>query len=174
MSVDLDAWMAAWRGPLTGWFTRRGAALVDADERVAEVFARAWLHRERFRGDAADDGAASAWLLGIARNVEREARRRRAPRSLEGVAHPEAPPSDEEAQARDETRRVRAAIQRLPPQERALVVAFYFDGTSAARVAHLLGLTERAVEGRLRRARERLRAWLSASAASGLADSLTP
>jgi RNA polymerase sigma-70 factor (ECF subfamily) len=46
-----------------------------AADLVAEVFARAWLHRASFRDEAA--GSASPWLHGIAGNVLRDSLRRR-------------------------------------------------------------------------------------------------
>src|SRR5262249_39159845 len=46
-----------------------------AADLTAEVFARAWLGRSRFRTES--DGAALPWLFGIARNVLRESLRRR-------------------------------------------------------------------------------------------------
>ena len=46
-----------------------------AADLTAEVFARAWLNRGRFRDQA--EGSALSWLLGIARNVARESVRKR-------------------------------------------------------------------------------------------------
>ncbi len=45
---------------------RTGEAAADM---TAEVFARAWLHRERFRDEA--NGSAGPWLFGIAGNLYR-------------------------------------------------------------------------------------------------------
>jgi RNA polymerase sigma factor (sigma-70 family) len=52
--------------------TRVGEHAADL---TAEVFARAWLARSRFRPDG--DESALPWLLGIARNVLRESLRKR-------------------------------------------------------------------------------------------------
>jgi RNA polymerase sigma-70 factor, ECF subfamily len=46
-----------------------------AADLTAEVFARAWLARSRFRPEG--EGSALPWLLGIARNVLRESLRKR-------------------------------------------------------------------------------------------------
>src|SRR5262249_38259644 len=46
-----------------------------AADLTAEVFARAWLARSRFRPES--DGSALPWLFGIARNVLRESLRKR-------------------------------------------------------------------------------------------------
>ncbi|MBK7596313.1 MAG: hypothetical protein IPJ11_14000 [Gemmatimonadetes bacterium] len=49
------------------------------------------------------------------------------------------------------------ALTRLPPDEAQLLEASHFERLRVARLAEVMGITERAVEGRLRRARERLR-----------------
>jgi RNA polymerase sigma-70 factor, ECF subfamily len=54
------------------WFQRR--LEWAASDLTAETFARAWLHRRRFRDER--DGSALPWLLGIGRNVLRESARR--------------------------------------------------------------------------------------------------
>ncbi len=52
---------------------------------------------------------------------------------------------------------VTRALTELPPDEARLLEAFHFERCRVARLAELHGISERAVEGRLRRARERLR-----------------
>lgn len=49
------------------------------------------------------------------------------------------------------------AITDLASEEQELIVAFYFDGQSQVAIAAKLGISERAVEGRLYRARQALR-----------------
>lgn len=56
------------------WWARARVGEPAADL-TAEVFARAWLNRGRFRDQA--EGSALAWLLGIAQNVARESARKR-------------------------------------------------------------------------------------------------
>ena len=59
----------------------------------------------------------------------------------------------------------------------ALLEAFYFDGKSTREIAGEFGLSERAVEGRLRRARQnlekRLRPYISAEASAAAAAKST-
>jgi RNA polymerase sigma-70 factor (ECF subfamily) len=52
---------------------------------------------------------------------------------------------------------VRQALGRIPPAEAKLLETFHFDGLKMSQIAEGAGLSERAIEGRLRRARERLR-----------------
>jgi RNA polymerase sigma-70 factor (ECF subfamily) len=75
-NADPDAFCALYDryvGELYGWaHARIGDAAADL---VAEVFARAWLSRRRFRDEA--HGSAAPWLYGIAQNVLHDALRRR-------------------------------------------------------------------------------------------------
>lgn len=159
---DLDHLCATWGPALTGLLAARGSSWSEAEELAQDVLAEAWLERRRFRGAFDDERAVGAWLAGIARNLQRVAlrRARRRPRPLE---EPDAVagPAGDESEAR--ARAVREAVERLPASEREVVQAFYLDETSTTRIAALLGLTARAVEGRLRRARARLAAWLDAA-----------
>ena len=52
---------------------------------------------------------------------------------------------------------VAQAMLRLPEAEARLLEAFHYDRLKTAQLAASYGISERAVEGRLRRARERLR-----------------
>jgi RNA polymerase sigma factor (sigma-70 family) len=49
------------------------------------------------------------------------------------------------------------ALTRLPDDEARLLEAFHFERFRVAELAETYGVSERAIEGRLRRARERLR-----------------
>ena len=161
-ALDLDSLIDAWRGPLVGLLAARGASWSEANELAQDVFAEAWLGRGRFRGDPGDERAVGRWLAGIAVNLLRAARRRRAkrePRLGDAGRDGGSAPMVESAEdpGAERLRRLREAIEELPERERAVVQAFYLEETSTARVAALLGTSERAVEGLLRRARERLR-----------------
>jgi RNA polymerase sigma-70 factor (ECF subfamily) len=153
---DLERVIDAWRGPLVGLLRARGLGARAAIELAEDVFAEAWLGRERFRGDPEDEGAVGAWLAGIARNLHRAALRRRRFEVLADAAEEREPPENDVPNRTA----VRAAIDRLPDGEREVVRMFYLEETSTRRVAALLSLSERAVEGRLRRARQRLAGWL--------------
>ena len=157
----VEDWVTAWRGPLVALLRARGLDPGAATELTQDVFAEAWLSRRRYRGSWDDERAVGRWLGGIARNLHRAALRRPRPAPLA------TDPVDERAGPHEaEAVRVRAAIDRLPRIEREIVRMFYLEETSTRRVAALLDLSERAVEGRLRRARERLADWLASHADS--------
>jgi len=158
VELDLDRLVERWRGPLVGILSARGLGWTEAEELAQDVFAEAWLVRERFAAAPEDERRLGAWLAGIARNLHRaHARRFRPAPTLDETDDPplEADPGERlEADERDA--RVRRAIADLPEREREVVRAFYLEETSLARVAALLEITERAAEGLLHRARRRL------------------
>lgn len=101
-----------------------------------------------------------AWLITVARNILASYYRRQRPAPLESVS-----PSDVLAAA-DSGRAVESAevsavvchaLARIPASQAALLEAFHFEDRRTSQIADAFGLSDRAVEGRLRRARERLR-----------------
>lgn len=100
-----------------------------------------------------------AWLRTVSRNILfNEGRRRRSVR-LDDVAPGVLRISNLDAvtDAAEQHGLLHAALGELPPKDRQLVESHYFGGLTLAEIAARHGLTERAVEGRLRRLRIRLR-----------------
>src|SRR5919108_23173 len=129
----------------------------ESKDLVQEAFARAWRARKRFRREGR--GAFRAWLYRIATNACLDHLARRSPRLLPAdvasAANPEAEPppvaSDvpwldpypdrlvdpHEAAAARETLEIAfvAAIQHLPPRQRAALIPRDAAGVSARRTA---------------------------------------
>ncbi len=82
------------------------------------------------------------------------------------VPEPADPGADPEAElaARERWRATRAAIDRLPPGQRAVLILAKFEGLSYREIAAALEITESAVESRLVRAMRRLAAQEEAAA----------
>lgn len=106
-----------------------------------------------------------AWLSRIAINKARDWGRRRAVRRLIWAILPtshaeqttdESPSVETSAADREELRRVAAAIAALPSNLRETLVLRTIEGLSQADTALTLGISEKAVETRLYRARQRL------------------
>ena len=165
--MDLDLIIDRWRGPLVGLLGARGASPADAVELSMDTFSEAYLGRERFEGSWEDDGAVGAWLRGIALNLMRARERRRS------GGHRLALVSDHDAldrraadtQTDPEAGPVLAAVGRLQESWREVLMMRYVEGSGLAEIGALLGIGERAVEGRLRRARTELRRLLESDGA---------
>ena len=106
-----------------------------------------------------------AWLARIAINKARDWRRRRAVRRLISAVLPiehasnvadEQPAIDTLAADRQELRLVSAAIAGLPANLRETLILRTIEGMTQAEAADALGISEKAVETRLYRARQRL------------------
>lgn len=141
------------------------ASVGDADELldlVQEAFFAA--HQSLHRYDA--DRPMRAWLAIIALNKCRDWARKRTVRRLLAFATPinaeaEAVPDDHVALDdamgdRQELDRVTRAIATLPANLKEPLVLRTIEGLSQAETSRMLGISEKAVETRLRRARAKL------------------
>jgi RNA polymerase sigma-70 factor (ECF subfamily) len=103
----------------------------QAEDLTQETFMQAWRHLDTFAGRA----SLRAWLLGIARRAFLQAlRRQRAEASLEEVAEVAGP----EAMAWMEAVELRGVIDRLPLEEREVMLLHYLEGYTSAEIAPIL------------------------------------
>lgn len=133
----------------------------DREECLSEVSMRVWSRVAQF--DPAR-GSWNAWLTAItrntARNYHRSAQNRRDTQAIpEGTPAPDASPEEAILQA-ERSAAVHAALGRLSPGDRALFYRKYYYLQSTAQIASELGMTVRAVEGRLYRLKKQLRRML--------------
>jgi RNA polymerase sigma factor (sigma-70 family) len=119
-----------------------------------ETFIAAWSQLDRLR----DTARLRPWLCGIARNLARNARkRRRREEVIDADDHVATDASPFEATARGEAERVvRQALARIPDVYREVLVLYYRDHQSIREVAATLGTTEASAMQRLSRARRYL------------------
>jgi RNA polymerase sigma-70 factor (ECF subfamily) len=141
--------------PVVGAYLRRRLyPLVDADldDLVEEVLIVAW---RRFDDIPAD--ASIPWLIGVARNVLRNAqRKRRRAVAVEGRVRPLGPTAPaEDLVVADEA--VRQALAALSDDDREILLLHAWDGRSAAEIAAIFHLTPNAAAVRLSRAESRFR-----------------
>jgi len=150
-------------------------SLEDSEDVVQETFFRAWRNRESFQGRS----SFRAWLYGIATNACLDALERR-PRVastydgarplaevpwlqpypdqlLEGIAGGDAEPEAEVVAKETIELAFIAAIQLLPPRQRAVLIARDVLGWSAAESAAVLDVSVAAVNSALQRARATLK-----------------
>jgi len=140
----------AHRAALTGHCYRMLGSAVDADDAVQETMVRAWRSAERFDGRA----ALRTWLYRIATNVCLDALTERSRRALPADADPA-----ERVVLRQSIRLAFvAALQHLPPKQRAALLLTEVLGWSVGEVADGLDTSTAAVHSALQRARATLAA----------------
>jgi RNA polymerase sigma factor (sigma-70 family) len=126
---------------------------------TAEVFARAWLHRARFRDEAG--GSALPWLLGIARNLLRASLERRrvetAARERLGVEFRDLAVEPDAAWLDADEGEIDAALRRLPKAEQAAIALRVVESLSYRDVASRLDCSEAAARVRVHRGLSKLR-----------------
>ena len=134
-----------------------------AADLTAEVFARAWLARRRFRDEGG--GSAAPWLLGIAANVLRESLHRAAVESnaRRKLGLPAALAPDD-LEAVEERLSLPAAavraIRDLPESEREILTLRVVEERPYREIAERLGCSSQAARLRVSRALRRLHATL--------------
>lgn len=144
-------------------YVRRRSDPDAALDIVQEAFVAAWRALDHYDPDR-DFGA---WLRVVALNKSRDRARRLAVRrvvygeagegSREALEQVDPAPSGEEALVRAQAQQaVRDAVADLPAALREPLVLTYFDDLSQHDAAERLGLTPKAIETRVRRARLRL------------------
>jgi RNA polymerase sigma-70 factor (ECF subfamily) len=182
-TVDLDRTLEQHRGELTAYCYRMLASPFEAEDAVQETLIRAWRNHDKFEGRA----ALRSWLYRIATNVcldmlsSRERRARpmdlgpaREPiienlNTLPEVTWIQPIPDPAEVTVERDTIRLAfvAALQHLPPRQRAALILCEVLNWKAAEVAELLDTSVASVNSALQRARATLAASdLTAPAAS--------
>ena len=145
--------------PLLGYFVRRTHDPELAADLCAETFAAALASRRRYRPQA---GPATAWLYGIAAKKLADAQRRgyaerRARRRL-GMERIELSDDDiARIERLDEVGAAHAQMQRLPPEQRAVIAARVVDDRPYEQIAAELKTSEAVVRKRVSRGLARMR-----------------
>ena len=182
-TVD-DVITPAHRAELTGFCYRMLGSAFDAEDAVQETLTRAWRAYDRFEGRS----EVRTWLYRIASNVCFDALRGRqrralpmemtgATRAADGLIGSPLPESafvepvpgnivsthpDDPAEAVAERESIRlafvAALQHLPPQQRAVLILRDVLKWQASEVAELLGTTVAGVNSALQRAHATMQA----------------
>ena len=135
----------------------------EAEDVLQEVFVRVW---DRADSYTAVLGTPSAWLVRIARNRAIDRLRSRQVRAAVSgsvddppVAVDPAPESDPERLARtaEHRRAIVSALDHLPPEQRTLIDAAYFEGYTQSELAERFALPLGTVKTRIRTAMQTLR-----------------
>lgn len=135
----------------------------DVEECVSDVYLQVW---SKFGQYDPSKGRLSTWLTAVARNIALNRRNRRGVEAVpleEHLTDP-APTPEEEVLRQERAGRLRTALQSLEPKDRQLFYRKYYYLQSTAQIAAECGMSERAVEGRLYRLRQKLRRTLGGDA----------
>jgi RNA polymerase sigma-70 factor (ECF subfamily) len=172
--MEEDTFVSTYREcvyPLYAYVSRR----CGSDRGLAEdVTQEAWLRAARSWRKSGLPNNPLAWLKTVARNLLINYFRRAPHISLAAL------PKDWEqkvlgngadSHGLDHSAAVSWGLARLRPGQAHLLEAYHLDGRRVAEIAAELGLSERAVEGRLRRARIKLRKKLEPLVGAGGGES---
>ncbi|HWX46646.1 MAG TPA: sigma-70 family RNA polymerase sigma factor [Roseomonas sp.] len=131
----------------------------EAEEVAQEAMLRLWQNAAKFDPTRAQLGS---WLYRITANlaIDRTRRTRFQPLAEAEAAPDPAPGPEAVLDARQRRALLAAALQELPPRQRAALALSYDQGLSGAEAAAALSISTRALEGLLRRARHFLSARL--------------
>ena len=153
--TPMDAAFADWATPSLPAMTKlcaRLAPAADPDDLVQESLVRAWLNWHRFDPTR---GTASAWLLAIAADRARDARRTRVRRLRVVDDAAEVPEGQVEPTHGDVD--LERAVAQLAERQRLAVDCFYFVGLTVVETAAVMQCSAGTVKSTLSDARERLR-----------------
>jgi RNA polymerase sigma-70 factor (ECF subfamily) len=138
-----------------------GSPNARAEELTQEVLLTVWRKADRFDPTRA---TAFTWIFVIARNRRIDSLRRERSTVTYGATPPDSP--DEAPLASDVLvgsemdKRVRAALDELPPEQREVVLQSFFEDQPHPAIAEALGLPLGTVKSRLRLAMAKLKARL--------------
>jgi len=148
---------------LYGYASRRcGGRRELAEDVTQETWVRALRH---WRQHGVPENPLG-WLTTVARNLIVSHFRRRDIVSIDAVSPAEvlaAVDANTVSDSAEVASLVSQALARIPQAEAKLLETFHYDRLKMSQLAEVYGISERAVEGRLRRARERLRRELEAT-----------
>lgn len=136
----------------------------DREDCLSEVSMRVWEKIGQFDGEK---GSFRAWLTAITRNTALNHARRASGSSAEELSEstPSPDPTPEETLLKKERQEaLKTALSRLSYKDRLLFYRKYYYRQSTAQIAAELGMTERAVEGKLYRVKKQLRKSLGGEA----------
>ena len=122
-----------------------------AEDAVQETFLKVYRSLKDFRGEASE----KTYLTRIAINTCKDMLRTGWFRHIDRRVTAEELPSRQEADPYH--REVAAAVMNLPRKLREVVLLYYYRGLNMQEIAEVLKITQPAVTGRLKRAREKLK-----------------
>lgn len=128
----------------------------DAEDVVQDGFLHAWKALDRFRVDQ----PFGAWLYRIISNAALDLVRRRKVRDADSLPETIALPFRDPAERGELGARLREALDRLTPRQRAVIVLHDVEGFTHGEIGQMLGIPEGTARSDLHHARATLRPML--------------
>lgn len=126
-----------------------------AEDAVQDTFLKAYRSLASFRGECSE----KTWLMKIAINTCCDLRRAHRLRRIDPCRIPDLLPQTAEPFTQAEEALV-TQVMRLPRKLREVILLYYYQDMAVTEIAVSLGISQSSVSGRLKRAREKLRALL--------------
>ncbi len=124
-----------------------------AEDAAQETLAQACRRLDRLRNPE----RFGPWVAAICRNVAKDMRRKRW--QEQAPAGDGAPPTSD-CREDERTEVLTEALQQLPPRLREVVFLRFYNEMSYEKMAQVLGATAESIDGRLRRAKKRIAAFM--------------
>ena len=164
---SLNLIIERWEGPLFAFAWRYVQNISDAHDLVAETFVRLHQQRERLR----EDTRLSAWLYTVLTRLCHNHHRWRRRHPSVGLDTPDphtgrtladdipsaAPTPSHDLEHNERIDQLKQAIDRLPHELKSTLLLHHYEHLSYREIAAITECSERGVETRLYRARQRLK-----------------
>lgn len=126
-----------------------------AEDAVQETFIKVYRSMQSFRGDSSE----KTWLMKIAMNTCCDMHRSHWFRMIDPRYTPDMLPEASEPFEQEEEEMV-VQVMQLPRKLREVILLYYYQDMTVTEIADSLGISQSSVSGRLKRARDKLRALL--------------
>lgn len=130
-----------------------------AEDVAQEAFVRVWKHAANWEDPKQAGAKFTTWLYRIVLNLCIDEKRKRTFTDIDAIPEKADDTSNAEAnmQRREKSKRVKAALEQLPERQRAALVLCFYEEYSNKDAADMLGISVKAIESLLVRARRMLR-----------------
>ncbi len=126
-----------------------------AEDAVQETFLKAYQAMDGYRGDCSE----RTWLMRIAMNTCRDLKRRAWLRYIDRRVTPEELPEALVAYEQEDDETIQS-MMRLPYRDREVLLLYFYQDMTLREISQSLGISVGAAHGRLKQAKQKLRAEL--------------
>lgn len=135
-----------------------------AEDVAQDAFIRVWKHAQDWESPEKRGARFTTWLYRIVLNLSIDEKRKNRFADIESIAEPadDSPSAERNMERREQSKRVQEALAQLPERQRQAFVLCFYEDCSNKDAADMLGISVKALESLLVRARRALRDGLSA------------